>query len=51
MENNLKLKIHDIKKIKNLIDKLDIVDETIIMEEDLYWTILDTELYDVYKDP
>ena len=52
MENNLELKIHDIKKIlKILIDKLDIIDDTIIIEQDLYWNILDTELYDVYKDP
>ncbi|MCJ7933845.1 MAG: hypothetical protein MUW56_09465 [Chryseobacterium sp.] len=49
MENNLELKIHDIKKI--LIDKLDIIDETIFIDQDLYWNILDTELYDVYKDP
>lgn len=52
MENNLELKIRDIKKIlKILIDKLDIIDETIIVDQDLYWNILDIELYNVYKDP
>ncbi|MGI9581767.1 hypothetical protein ACR1PO_11165 [Chryseobacterium sp. RRHN12] len=52
MENNLELKIHDIKKIlKILIDKLDLIDETVFINQDLYWNILDTELYDVYKDP
>lgn len=52
MENNLELKIHDIKKfLKILIDKLDLIDEKVFIDQDLYWNILDTELYDVYKDP
>ncbi|REC50331.1 hypothetical protein [Chryseobacterium pennipullorum] len=55
MENNkMELKTSDIREfIKTLLVKLDNLDIAIsfTLDEDVYWNILDEELYDAYKDP
>ncbi|MDP9957290.1 hypothetical protein J2X97_002956 [Epilithonimonas hungarica] len=54
MENMLKISTADIKKIiQFLLSKLENLDENSYfkLDEDLYWNILDEELYDVYKIP
>lgn len=55
MENSkMELKTSDIKKIiKTLLVELNSLDiaSSFTFDEDLYWNILDEELYDAYKDP
>jgi len=51
MENNLKIKASDLKKIISLLMmKLDDFDDVII-DKDLYWSIPEEKLYNVYEDP
>lgn len=54
MENNTHIKIVDIKKIiEILLTKLDSMDNdnSLILDKDLYWNIVDDEVYNVYKNP
>ncbi|MGU3375223.1 hypothetical protein [Chryseobacterium sp. M5A1_1a] len=47
----MNIKISDVKRLMHiLLDKLD-DDQTIITDKDLYWNILDEDLYNPYKEP
>jgi hypothetical protein len=51
MENNIQIKTSDLKEIMNLlIMKLDHFDDVII-DKDLYWSIPEEKLYNVYEEP
>lgn len=49
----IKIQKEDLKKIiLILMNKLEIsAEDSFVLDEDLYWNILDEELYDPYKDP
>ncbi|MFP3833133.1 hypothetical protein [Chryseobacterium sp. SIMBA_028] len=52
--NNPILKVSDIKKIINVLsEELNKLDDTDVVEfeNDLYWNILDKDLYDPYEEP
>ncbi|MDR6922868.1 hypothetical protein [Chryseobacterium sp. 2987] len=54
MENNTPIKIADLKILFEIfLSKLNSLDnnQSITPDKDLYWNILDEELYDPYKDP
>ena len=54
MENNTPIKIGDLKILFEIfLSKLNSLDnnQSITPDKDLYWNILDEELYDPYKDP
>jgi len=54
MENNIQLKTSDLKKIISLlILKLDSLDNdsSFIIDKDLYWSIPEEDLYNVYENP
>lgn len=54
MENNTTIKISDLKILLEVfLSKLNSLDsnQSITLDKDLYWNILDEELYDPYKDP
>ncbi|MDR2235936.1 MAG: hypothetical protein LBE92_07420 [Chryseobacterium sp.] len=54
MENNNSIKVADLKiLLETFLLKLKNIDsnKTIPLEKDLYWNILDEELYEPYKDP
>lgn len=54
MENNIQIRVTDLKKIMNLLlSKLDSLDgnSSIILDKDLYWYIPEEELYNVYENP
>lgn len=49
----IKIQKENLKKIiLILMNKLEIsAEDSFVLDEDLYWNILDEELYDPYKDP
>jgi len=54
MENNTPIKIADLKILLEVfLSKLNSLDnsQSITLDKDLYWNILDEEFYDAYKDP
>jgi len=55
MENNLRIKTSDLKKILHLLilklDDLPDNDSSFILDKDLYWNIPEENLYNVYEEP
>jgi hypothetical protein len=53
MENKIEINKSDLRNILlALIDKLDILDnKSFLLDKDMYWNILDEELYNVYQEP
>lgn len=53
MENSIEIRKEDLKKILFLlVDKLEASDNNkFLLDKDLYWSIPDEKLYDIYKEP
>lgn len=53
MKNTIEIEKEDLKKILLLLmNKLDASNHnTFVLDQDLYWNVLDEELYHTYKDP
>lgn len=52
MENTIEIQKEDLKRILILGDKLEASNNNgFLFEKDLYWSIPDEKLYDVYKEP
>jgi hypothetical protein len=54
MENNIHINLDDLKKIVNILSsQLNNLDDnlSLILDKDLYWSINEDELYNVYENP